>query len=149
MKALDFPIITRARLQVVDAESKSIGDGTTADPTEQEKAWIDIMRSTVPELALKKKRLSVCALSDIVEYNNDAVKFSYDGILYTIKKPVNCLQIARAREHSMTDALEALNFQRCIVIGAVPISKDFSNIPVEVIQLLSSIAENFFFMPYL
>lgn len=149
MKTFEFPIITRERIQVVNSDSQVIGDGTNSDPTEQERAWIDIMKSDAPELAVRKKRLSVCAFADIVEYNNELVKFSYDGITYTIKKPVNSLNIARAREESVMDALEVLNIQRCILTGAVPIPKDFSGISVEVIQLLSKVAENFFFMPYL
>jgi hypothetical protein len=146
---IEFPRITRARLQTVNADSKDIGDGSNSDPTEEERAWIDVMRNETPEFVVKKKRLSVCALADIVEYNNDSVKFSYDGVVYTIKKPVNSLQIARARETSVMDALEMLNIQRCILTGAVPIPKDFSGVPVEVIQLLSKVAENFFFTPYL
>lgn len=149
MRVFDFPKISRSRLRAVDAESKTIGDGSTTDPTEEERAWIDVMRSEAPELASKKKRLSVCANADVVEYNSDAVKLSYDGIIYTIKKPSNSLQIARARERSVTDALEALNVQRCIVVGAVPIAKDFSNVSVEVIELLKTVAESFFFAPYL
>lgn len=149
MKTFEFPKIARARISVIDYESKTTGNGTTADPTEEEKAWIDIIRSTAPELASKKKRISVCSVSDVIEFNNELVKFSYDGIVYTIKKPVNSLQIARARERSITDALEVLNAQRCISIGAVPIAKDFSGVPVEVIRLLSDVAESFFFAPYL
>ncbi|MBN2401990.1 MAG: hypothetical protein JXN64_06300 [Spirochaetes bacterium] len=146
---IEFPKISLTRIKVVNSDSKIIGDGSTVDPTEEELAWIEIMRSDAPELAVKRKKLSVCALTDITEYDNDQVKFSYDGITYTIKKPVNSLQIARARENSIMDALEVLNLQRCIVVGAVPIPKDFSGISVEVIQLLSKIAESFFFMPYL
>jgi len=145
----EFPRISRQRLKVIDTDSKTIGDGKTSDPTEEEKAWIDIMSSTAPELETRKKKLSVCALADIEEYNSGVVKFSYDGQLYVIKKPSNSLQIARAREFSITDALEALNLQHCLCIGALPIAKDFANVPVEVIGLMSSIAENFFFTPYL
>jgi hypothetical protein len=145
----EFPKISLQRIKVVNSDSKIVGDGTTSDPTEEEMAWIEIMRNDAPELAIKKKRLSVCAIADIKEYDNEQVKFSYDGVTYTIKKPVNSLQIARARENSIMDALEVLNLQRCIVIGAVPIPKDFSGISVEVIQLLAKITESFFLMPYL
>lgn len=145
----EYPKIARRRLTAIDYESKIIGDGSTNDPTEEEKAWIDMMASSAPELETRKKKLSVCALADIEEYDAGVVKFSYDGQHYVIKKPTNSLQIARAREFSITDALEALNAQHCLCIGAVPIAKDFSNVPVEVIGLMITIAENFFFTPYL
>ena len=144
----DFPIISRARIKAVDVESRNIGDGTTSDPTEAERAWIDLMTSTAPELETRKKRAFVCAVADVVEYDNDHVVVSYDGTKYTIRKPSNSLQIARAREYSVMDALEALNTQRCITVGAVPLPKDFGGVPTEVIGILSSVAEKFFFAPY-
>ena len=145
----EFPKISRARLHVIDADSKTVGDGSTPDPTEEEKAWLNIMTSTAPELETKKKKLSVCSLADIVEYDTNAVKFSYDSAVYTIKKPTNSLQIARAYERSKIDALEALNAQLCVCAGALPVAKDFSNVPAEVVGLLAAIAERFFFAPYL
>lgn len=146
----EFPRISRARmLNTIDPESSSVGDGTTSAPTEEEKRWFEIMKSTVPELEKIRKKLSVCAISEVVSYDKNQVTFVYDGVNYTINKPVNSLRIARAREYSAMSALEELNAQRCITIGAVPISKDFSGIDAEVIQLMSQIADKFFFMPFL
>lgn len=145
----DFPRIARSRLKTIDAESAETGDGKTTVPTEEEKAWLDIMKSTDPEREKLRKKLSVCALADVVDYNKESVTIDYDGTKYTIKKPANALRIARAREVSVMDALEELNSQRMIVVGAVPVPKDFSGIDVEVIRLLSTVAESFFFAPYL
>ncbi len=145
----ELPKITQARLQVVNADSKIIGDGTTDDPTEEEKAWIDIIASTAPELDVKKKRVSTCAIADVVEYDANAIKVRYDGIIYTIKKPSNSLQIARARERSAMAAFETLAAQFCVLVGGAPCKSDLSNLPVEVIILLSNVADRFFFTPYL
>jgi hypothetical protein len=145
----DFPKISRARIKTVNADSKIIGDGTTNDPTEEERAWIDIVASTAPELEVKKKKLLVCAEADIAEYDANSVKVNYDGVTYTIKKPSNSLQIARMRERSVMAAFEALNAQHCVCIGAVPLATDFLGVPVEVIRLLAAVAESFFFTPYL
>jgi len=145
----ELPKITQARLQVVNADSKIIGDGTTDDPTEEEKAWIDIIASTAPELDVKKKRVSTCAIADVVEYDANAIKVRYDGIIYTIKKPSNSLQIARARERSAMAAFETLAAQFCVLVGGAPCKSDLSNLPVEAIILLSNVADRFFFTPYL
>lgn len=145
----EFPKITQARLQVINSDSKIIGDGTTDDPTEEEKAWIDIIASTAPELDVKKKRVSVCAIADVVEYDTNAVKVKYDGVVYTIKKPSNSLQIARARERSAMAAFETLAAQFCVLVGGAPCKSDLSNLPVEAIILLSNVADRFFFTPYL
>jgi hypothetical protein len=145
----EFPKISRARLKTINVDSKITGDGSTDDPTEEEKAWIDIMKSTAPELEVKKKKLGVCAQADIVEYDANAVKVQYDGVIYTIKKPTNSLQIARAYERGVMSAFESLVSQFCVCVGAVPCKADLSDLPVEVIRLLSVVAENFFFAPYL
>jgi sulfite reductase alpha subunit-like flavoprotein len=146
----DFPRISRTRLlNIIDSESTEIGDGTTSAPTEEEKNWLTLLKSTAPEAEKLRKKLSVCAIAEIIEYNKDRVTFSYGGINYTINKPNNSLRIARCREYSIMSALEELNNQRCITVGAVPIAKDFSDVDADVIQLMSQISENFFFTPYL
>ena len=145
----ELPKITQARLQVINSDSKVIGDGTTDDPTEEEKAWIDIIASTAPELDIKKKRASTCAIADVVEYDTSAIKIRYDGTIYTIKKPSNSLQIARARERSAMAAFETLGAQFCVLVGGAPCKADLSNLPVEAIILLSNVADRFFFTPYL
>ena len=146
----EFPRISRARmLNTIDSESKETGDGTTSAPTEEEKRWFEIMKTTVPELEKLRKKLSVCGLAEIVEYDQSKVVFEYDKIKYTINKPANSLKIARAREYSIMSALEELNAQRCITSSGVPIPKDFNGIDSEVIQLMASISERFFFTPFL
>lgn len=146
----EFPRISRARLlNSIDAESTEIGDGTTNAPTEEEKRWLDIMKATVPELEKVRKKLSVCAIAEVVSYDKNQVTFVYDGVNYTVNKPANSLKIARAREYSVMSALEELNAQRCIMVGQAPIPKDFSGIDAEVIQLMSQVADKFFFMPHL
>jgi len=145
----DFPRVSRSRLFEIDRNSVDVGDGKTAAPTEEERAWLDIMKSTDPERDKLRKKLSVCSFADVTEYNKESVTFTYDGVTYTIKKPANGFRVARAREFSKMDALEELNAQRQIVKGAVPIEKDFSGIDAEVINIMANVAENFFFTPYL
>lgn len=145
----EFPRVSRERLKVIDTESEEIGDGKTSAPTVEEAEWLKILKSTAPELEKLRKKLSVCYIADVVEYDASKVTFSYDGETFTINKPVNGLRIARAREYSIMSALEELNAQRCITQNGVPIAKDFSGIDTEVIQLMASVAEKFFFTPYL
>ena len=145
----EFPKITRARLKIINTDSTVIGDGSTDDPTEEEKQWLNIMTSDAPEMEVKKRKVSVCALADIVEYDSNSVKVLYDGVTYIVKKPTNSLQIARARERSIMAAFETLAAQFCVCVGAVPVKSDFSGVSVEVIQLLATVAERFFFTPFL
>lgn len=145
----ELPKISQARLQIVNSDSRVIGDGTTDDPTEEERAWLDVIASSAPELDVKKKRVATCAIADVVEYDTSAIKIRYDGVIYTIKKPSNSLQIARARERSAMAAFETLAAQFCVLVGGAPCKTDLSNLPVEAIILLSTVADRFFFTPYL
>jgi hypothetical protein len=145
----DLPKITRARLKIINSDSTIPGDGSTDDPTPEEKAWLDIITSDAPELEVKKRKISVCGLADIAEYDSNSVKVLYDGVTYIIKKPTNSLQIARARERSIMAAFEMLAAQFCVCVGAVPVKSDFQGVSVEVIQLLATVAERFFFTPFL
>jgi len=146
---MEIPYISRERLKVINADSSETGDGKDSRPTEKERAWIELMRATDVARDTLRKRASVCALADIEAMSAEQVTFVYDGTRYTIKKPVNGFRIAKAREISIMSALEELNAQRCIVIGAVPINKDFSGIDAAVIKLMGDVAESFFFTPFL
>jgi hypothetical protein len=145
----DFPHISRARLKIVDPESSEVGDGKGSAPTLEEKKWFDLLKSTAPELEKLRKKLSVCAMAEVIEYAPDHVTFTYDSAKYTLNKPNNSLRIARARENSIITALEELNAQRCITSNGIPIQKDFTGIDADVIQIMANVAESFFFMPYL
>ena len=145
----DFPRVSRARLFEIDKKSTVIGDGKTTDPTEEEMAWLNIMKLNTPDVERLKRKLAVCADAEVVEYAKDFVTILYDGIKYTMRKPTNGLRIARAREYRVMDALEELNNQHQILIGLAPLPKDFSGIDADVITILAKVAENFFFVPYL
>lgn len=146
---MDIPFISRERLKQINPDSTETGKGDDANPTEKERVWLELMRSTDAARETLRKRASVCAIADIAGMSKEQVMFAYDGVTYTLKKPINSFAIARARELSVMAALGELNAQRCIVIGAVPINKDFSGIDAAAIKLMGDVAENFFFTPFL
>ena len=146
---VDIPIISRERLKIINADSTEIGDGTDARPTEKEREWLELIRSTDVSRDVLRKRAAVCALADVVRMSPESVTITYDGKEYTIEKPRNGFRIAQARERSIMAALAELNAQRCIKYGLVPINKDFENIDAALIKLLGDVAENFFFTPFL
>lgn len=144
-----YPIVSQARLRVIDRETNETGDGSDTRPTETERKYLELMRSVDPERDVLRKRVSVCALAEVVSMSADHVTIKYNGEETTIRKPVNSLKIAKAREISQTLAFEELNEQRQIMKGMVPLDKKFYGVPVELIRLLSEIADSFFFTPYL
>ena len=143
-----YPLVKRERLKVIDRDAPETGDGTTTAPTETERAWLEIMRATDSEREHIRKKIAVCALADVTDIQPDSVSIKYAGTVYTIKKPANGLRVAKAREVSATLALEELNSQRQIVIGAMPLEKDFRGVDADVVRLLTDVADSFFFTPY-
>lgn len=144
-----YPIVTRERLKVIDRDAAETGDGTTSAPTETERAWLEIMRATDSARESVRKKIAVCALADVTDLTADAVSVRYGETVYTIRKPANGLRVAKAREVSATYALEELNNQRQLVIGAQPLEKDFRGVDADVIKMLTDVADSFFFTPYL
>lgn len=144
-----YPLITRERLKVIDRDAPETGDGESTAPTETERAWLEIMRATDSEREHIRKKIAVCALADVTDIQPDSVSVKYAGTVYTIKKPANGLRVAKAREVSATLALEELNSQRQIVIGAMPLEKDFRGVDADVVRLLTDVADSFFFTPYI
>ena len=145
----EIPLVLRERLKVINADSSEVGDGTDSRPTEKEREWIELVRSTDVSRDILRKRAAVCSLADVVRMSPESVTITYDGKEYTLEKPRNGFRIAQARERSVMAALAELNAQRCIKYGLVPINKDFENIDAALIKLLGDVAENFFFMPFL
>lgn len=146
----DFPLVSRDRLHVIDRNADEIGDGSDSRPTETERKWLDIMKATDSAREGLRKKIAVCAIADVVEYDPTKVTIRYEGENFTILSPTNGLAIAKAREVSATLAFEVLvTQQRRVMKGAVPVSKDFLGMSVEVIRLLTEVADSFFFMPYL
>jgi len=147
---LSFPLVSRERLKVIDRSATETGDGTDSRPTEIEKAWFDIVNATDAAREGVRKKIAVCGIADVVEYDPQKVTIRYEGENYTILSPTNGLAIAKAREISATLAFEILvTQQRRVLKGAVPVSKDFLGMSVEVIRLLTEVADSFFFVPYL
>jgi len=145
----EIPFVTRERLKIINADSTETGDGTDTRPTETERAWLELIRSTDVSRDVLRKRAAVCALADVTKMSPDSVSFTYDSKEYTIEKPRNGFKIAQARERSIMAAVAELNAQRCIKYGLVPINKDFENIDAGLIKLFGDVAENFFFTPFL
>jgi len=146
---MEIPRISRERLKIINPDSPDTGTGNDANPTESERAWLELVRSTDTSRDVLRKQAGVCALADVESMSKEQISILYDGTKYTLKKPINGFRIAQARESSIVAALAELNAQRCICIGMVPINKDFSGIDAAVVKLLGDVAENFFFTPFL
>lgn len=146
----DFPLVSRERLQIIDRKTDEIGDGSDSRPTETERKWLEILNATDSARDVLRKKIAVCAIADVVEYDPEHVTVLYENVKYTVMKPTNGLAIAKAREISATLAFEVLVAQqRRVKRGEIFIDKNFSDVPVEVIRLLTEVADSFFFMPYL
>jgi len=146
---MEIPSISRARLKEINPDSAETGDGTDARPTEQERKWIELVRSTDASREVMRRRAAVCSIADVVRLTKDEIEITYDGANYVLKRPVNGFRIAQAREQSIMAALSELNAQRCIWTSGAPINKNFENFEASLIKLLGDVAENFFFTPFL
>lgn len=116
-------------------------------PTEEERQWMEIFESTMPELARLKRKISVCLDAEVSELTDDCVSYTYGENTFRLEMPRNAYKICMAIEKDVMSAVAEMCAQRCVkmngkVIG--DIKKDGVML-VDEMQLLVRIASKFFF----
>jgi len=116
-------------------------------PTDEEKEWMKIFQSNAPELARIRRKMSVCLDAEIEVLEDNRIVYSYCGVPYEIKAPINSFKILRALESSKIDALEEMSRQACLKKDGKDI--DLKSEPVDSLKLMRLITDKFFFQIYL
>jgi len=116
-------------------------------PTENERDWMRIFRSTAPEVARLQRKMSVCVDAEVIEYDDNHVKYNYSDEEFEIKSPTNSFNILRELENGIPLALRELSNQGCIKKAGIDVILEKE--PVDSLSLIMKIANKFFFRTYL
>ena len=120
-------------------------------PTEDEKEFMKIYRSEMPELARFRRKISVCLDAEVKELSDDLVEYEYAGKVFKITSPKNAFRICTALDKGITEGFAELCLQGSISVDGkqiMDVRKD-SSIAVDELQLLIKISSKFFFLTYL
>lgn len=118
-------------------------------PTEDEKAFMEILRSNMPQLARLQRKMSVCLDVEVTELSDDRISFKYGEDSYTLTEPKNAYKICPAIEKSKLDALIEMNVQGCVLKNDEAVKDVRDGFRVDELRLLCDVASKFFFQTFL
>lgn len=120
-------------------------------PTEVEKDFMTVYRSTAPQLARLQRKMSVCLYVEVLEFSFDHIIFTFAGNKYKIVSAKNAYRICKAIDKGMLEAVQELCVQGCVTVNDKPITDIMGEgiLQIDEIQLLRNVAEKFFFQTFL
>ncbi len=120
-------------------------------PTEEEKEFMKIFRSSAPELERMKRKMSVCLDAEVLELEEDRVVYEYAGKKFEILSPKNVFKISQMLDRGISEAFSEMCVQGCVSVDGNPLTdvKNKCPIGVDEFQLLVLITRKFFFQIYL
>lgn len=119
-------------------------------PTEDERSFVEIMQSEMPQLERLKRKMSVCLDAEVSELDDGYVSYSYVNNKYTLREPTNAFKICAALDKGTLDAVSEMAEQGCILRNGEKIGglRDGS-VKTDELRLIERIATKFFFQTYL
>ncbi len=120
-------------------------------PTEEEESFMQVFKSTAPQLARLQRKMSICLDVEVLEYDFDSVLFTYANNKYKLLAPKNAYRICKALEDDTLEGLQEMAKQGCIFINDKPVLdvKQDNAVQVDELQILKNISEKFFFQTFL
>lgn len=143
-----FEIDMNAYEKLTDLEKESVKG---LFPTEEEKNFMTVFKSTSPQLARLQRKMSVCLDVEVLEYDFNSITFTYAGNTYKIDSCKNAYKICQALEKSNLEAVYELGKQGCIFINDKLIGdiKQDRTIEVDELMLIQKISDKFFFQTFI
>lgn len=120
-------------------------------PTEDEKLFMEVYKSTAPQLARLQRKMSVCLEVEVTEYDFDKVVFKYGKSDYMLLAPKNAYRICLAIDKGAIEALVEMAKQGCLIIDGNIVSDILKDgaLQVDEMQILKSVADKFFFQTFM
>jgi len=116
-------------------------------PSDNERQFMKIIKSTAPELARIQRKLSVCLIAEVSILEEGKIEYSYNGKIFLVTEPHNSFIVSKKYQITSHDAVQEMNIQDCIKVGDQKI--DLTKLPVDELNLLVRVIDRFFFQTYL
>ena len=122
-------------------------------PTDDENAFMEVYKSTAPQLARLQRKMSVCLDVEVLEYDFDFIVFTYAGNVYKLLAPKNAYRICKVleNENDGLEGLQELAKQGCLFVNDKSIMdlRQDKVLEVDEMQLLKKVSEKFFFQTFI
>jgi hypothetical protein len=141
---------TKERLEA-ELEGEDLQKALALLPTEEEQDFMDIFKSNIAGLARLQRKMAVCLDVEVLELEDDRVKYEYAGNTYEIREPKNAFKICTELEKSSLDAFVEVCKQKCFsendkVIDEV---KKDGAIKLDALNLAVKVCDKFFFRTFI
>lgn len=119
-------------------------------PTEEEREFMEIYRSNMPQLARLQRKMGVCLKVEVTEMEEDRLTFQYGRDTFTLLEPTNVYKMCQVLERGNLDAVGEMIAQGCVLKNGDPVdSIRGEKLKVDELRLILEVATQFFFQTFL
>jgi hypothetical protein len=120
-------------------------------PTEEEQDFSEVFNSNIAGLARLQRKMRVCLIAEVIDLEEDRVKYTYAGNTYEIREPKNAFRICTELEKSSLNAFVEVCKQKCFSENdkiVEDVKKDGA-IPIDALRLAQTVCDQFFFQTFI
>lgn len=146
---------TREKLEAT-LEGEDLEKALALLPTEEEQEFMDVFKSNIAGLARLQRKMSVCLDVEVLDLENDRIKYEYADKVYEIREPKNAFRICTELEKSSLDAFVEVCKQRCFSEftkeGTEKVIDDIKKdgaIKLDALNLAVKVCDKFFFQTFI
>lgn len=103
---------TKERLEA-ELQGEELEKALALLPTEEEQLFMDVFKSNIAGLARLQRKMSVCLDVEVIDLEEDRIRYEYSDKLYEIREPKNAFRICTELEKSSLDGFVEVCRQRC------------------------------------
>jgi hypothetical protein len=120
-------------------------------PTEEEQDFMDIFKSNIAGLERLQRKMSVCLDVEVLELEDDYIKYEYAKNIYEIREPKNAFKICTELEKGALSGFIEVCRQKCFSENEKIIDdvKKDGAIKIDALNLAVKICDKFFFQTFL
>jgi hypothetical protein len=146
---------TRERLEA-ELQGEELEKALALLPTEEEQDFMDIFKSQIAGLARLQRKMSVCLDVEVIDLEDDRIRYEYADKLYEIREPKNAFRICTQLEKSSLDAFVEVCKQKCFSEiskeGTETVIEDVKKdgaIKLDALNLAVKVCDKFFFQTFI
>lgn len=120
-------------------------------PTQEEQDWMDVFKSNVAGLARLQRKMSVCLDVEVLELEEDRIRYEYADKVYEIREPKNAFRVCTELDKSSLDAFVEVCRQKCFFENEKIIDdiKKDGAIKIDALKLAQKVCDKFFFQTFI
>lgn len=136
---------------IANLDGKELEEAIAFIPTDEEREFMEIFNSRIPQLARLQRKMSVCLDAEVTELSEEYVSYEYAGKTFRISAPKNAYRICTALDKGISDGFAEMCSQGVVEVSGKAILdvKRDSSLGVDELKLMMKISSKFFFQTYL